>query len=160
MESVVALASLVDKECQDYGAFTLAFLANNKSFQVPLVKMEGVRPLVSMMATNSESKPYAALALLKLADNFENHVTITGESVHNAFIVFFPSVCLISVQTLLLVMIIEEGGINALLKLGKSKISNEKIKYKAFLSVGQMAANAVTQSNLNKGKVRCGVMVA
>ena len=78
----MALASLVDEECQDYGAFTLAFLANNKSFQVPLVKMGGVRPLVSMMATNSESQHYAALSLLKLADNFENHVTIAGKCIH------------------------------------------------------------------------------
>ena len=75
----MALASLVDEECQDYGAFTLAFLANNKSFQVPLVKMGGVRPLVSMMAKDSESKHYVALSLLKLADNFENHVTIAGK---------------------------------------------------------------------------------
>lgn len=79
LEAAVALASLVDEECQDYGAFTLAFLANNESFQVPLVKMGGVRPLVAMMATNSDSQHYAALALLKLADNFENHVTIAGK---------------------------------------------------------------------------------
>ena len=41
--------------------------------------MGGVRPLVAMMATNSDSQHYAALALLKLADNFENHVTIAGK---------------------------------------------------------------------------------
>mmetsp|Transcript_30666 Transcript_30666/g.64244 ORF Transcript_30666/g.64244 Transcript_30666/m.64244 type:complete len:505 (-) Transcript_30666:154-1668(-) len=118
LESVVSLASLVDEECQDYGAFTLAFLANNKSFQVPLAKLGGVRPLVSMMATNSESKHYAALALLKLADNFENHVTIA-----------------------------EEGGINALLKLGKSKISSEKMQYKAALTVGKLAKNACSMKS-------------
>ena len=79
LEAAVAFASLVDEECQDYGAFTLAFLADNKSFQVPLVKMGGVRPLVAMMATNSDSQHYAAQALIKLADNFENHVTIAGK---------------------------------------------------------------------------------
>ena len=41
--------------------------------------MGGVRPLVTMMATNSESKHYASLALLKLSDNFENHATIAEE---------------------------------------------------------------------------------
>lgn len=55
----------------------------------------------------------AALALLKLADNFENHVTIA-----------------------------EEGGINALLKLGKSKISSETMQYKAALTVGKLAKDA------------------
>lgn len=112
LESVVALASLVDEECQDYGAFTLAFLANNKSFQVPLVKMGAVRPLVSMMETSSQARHFAALALLKLADNFENHVQIASE-----------------------------GGINALLKLGKSKISSENMRYSASLTVSRMAKN-------------------
>jgi hypothetical protein len=79
LEAAVAFASLVDEECQVYGVFTLAFLASNKSLQVPLVKMGGVRPLVAMMATNSDSQHYAAHALLKLADNFENHVTIAGK---------------------------------------------------------------------------------
>ena len=100
LESIVELAALVDDECQDYGAFTLAFLANNKSFQVPLVKLGAVRPLVSMMANNSDAKHYASLALLKLADNFENHMKIG-----------------------------EEGGIEALLALGRSKVSNEQITY-------------------------------
>ncbi|KAL3789162.1 hypothetical protein HJC23_012251 [Cyclotella cryptica] len=116
LESIIALASLVDDECQDYGAFTLAFLANNKSFQIQLVKLGAVRPLVSMMANNLGSKHYASLALLNLADNFENHITIA-----------------------------EEGGIQALLALGRSKISNENVQYKAHLTVGQMAKHAANQ---------------
>lgn len=112
LESIVALASLVDEECQDYGAFTLAFLANNKSFQVPLVKMGAVRPLVSMMETSSQARHFAALALLKLADNFENHVQIASE-----------------------------GGINALLKLGRSKVSCDNMRYSASLTVSRMAKN-------------------
>ena len=112
LESAVTVASLVDTECQDYGAFVLAFLANNKSFQVPLVKMGAVRPLVAMMATNSDSQHHAAMALLKLADNFENHVTIA-----------------------------EEGGIAALLKLGKNNTS-EALQYRTALTVGELAKNA------------------
>ena len=69
-----------------------------------------------MMAMNSGSKHYAALALLKLADNFANHITIA-----------------------------EEGGIQALLKLGRSKISNENVQYKAALAVGHLAKNAASQ---------------
>ncbi len=87
LESAVALTSLVDKECQDYGSLTLAFLANNKSFQIPLVKMGAVRPLVAVIEANSDSKYYAALALVKLADNFENHITIAGKYL----ILFFAS---------------------------------------------------------------------
>lgn len=121
LDTVVSLASLVDSECQDYGAFNLAFLANNKSFQVPLVQLGAVRPLVHMMATDSESKHYAALALLKLADNFENHVAIA-----------------------------EEGGINALLKLGKGKVASEGIKYKSALTVSQLAKNAASNEMSGK----------
>lgn len=116
LESIIALSSLVDDECQDYGAFNLAFLANNKSFQVPLVKLGAVRPLVSMMANNSDSKHYASLALLKLADNYENHITIA-----------------------------EEGGIQALLELGRSKVSSQNVQYKAQILVGQMAKTAASQ---------------
>ena len=116
LECIIALASLVDDECQDYGAFTLAFLANNKSLQVPLVKLGAVRPLVSIMANDSDAKHYASLALLKLADNFENHITIA-----------------------------EEGGIQALLSLGRSKASGEHTQYRASASLSVMAKHAANQ---------------
>ena len=74
----MALSSLVDDECQDYGAFTLVFLANNKSFQVPLVKMGGVRPLVSMMETSSQARHFAALGKLLLLDSFVLSLTNTN----------------------------------------------------------------------------------
>lgn len=77
LKSAVALISLVDEESQYYGAFALALLAKNKSFQVPLTKMGAVRPLVSAMHSNA--RHWAALALLKLADNFNNHITIAEE---------------------------------------------------------------------------------
>lgn len=115
LQSIIELASLVDEECQDYGAFALAFLANNKSFQVPLVKLGAVRPLVSIMANESDAKHYASLALLKLADNYETHMTIA-----------------------------EEGGIQALLSLGRSKISGEQVKYEANLSVFKLTKNMTT----------------
>jgi hypothetical protein len=79
LRSVVALTSLVDEECQYYGAFALSLLAKNKSFQVPLTKMGGVRPLVAIMAKHCQARHWAALALLKLADNFNNHITIAEE---------------------------------------------------------------------------------
>lgn len=114
LEEIIKLASLVDLECQDYGAFSLAHLASNHKFQIPLVKLGAVRPLVSMMATEAEPQHYAGLALLKLADNFENHIAIA-----------------------------EEGGIQALLKLGKSRVTDGEVKYKAALTVGNLASNAV-----------------
>ena len=54
-----------------------------------LVSKGAVKPLVSMLASEAEPRHYAGLALLKLADNFENHLRIA-----------------------------EEGGIQALLRLG------------------------------------------
>eukprot|EP00814_Leptocylindrus_danicus_P009478 CAMPEP_0116018954 /NCGR_PEP_ID=MMETSP0321-20121206/8948_1 /TAXON_ID=163516 /ORGANISM="Leptocylindrus danicus var. danicus, Strain B650" /LENGTH=3722 /DNA_ID=CAMNT_0003489431 /DNA_START=23 /DNA_END=11192 /DNA_ORIENTATION=- len=113
-EALISLSSLTDVECQDYGAFALAFLASNKAYQVKLVKLGAVRPLVSMMATEAEPRHYAGLALLKLADNFENHVTIA-----------------------------EEGGIQALLKMGRNRSTDEGLSYKTALTVGHLASNAV-----------------
>lgn len=76
--------------------------------------MGAVRPLVAMLSSDAEPRHYAGLALLKLADNFENHLKIA-----------------------------EEGGIQALLRLGRAHTSDEQIKYKAALAVGQLASNAV-----------------
>lgn len=111
---IISLASLEDIECQEYSAFCLAHLASNKDFQVILVNMNVVKPLVVMLSSDAEPKHYAGLALLKLADNFENHIKIA-----------------------------EAGGIQALLRLGRSKTNDEQLQYKAALSVGQLASNAV-----------------
>ena len=67
-----------------------------------------------MLASDAEPKHYAGLALLKLADNFENHLKIA-----------------------------EEGGIQALLRLGRTRSTDEQMQYKAALTVGQLASNAV-----------------
>ena len=69
-----------------------------------------------MMTTDSETKHFASLALLKLAENFENHLTIA-----------------------------EEGGIQALLKLGKSGVIDEDVQYKAAVAVGALASNEVSK---------------
>ena len=73
-----------------------------------------IRPLVAMMSSNAESRHYAGLALLKLADNFENHLAIS-----------------------------QQGGIQALLRLGRSRTTDEQLQYKAALTVGHLATNAV-----------------
>lgn len=67
-----------------------------------------------MMAVEAEPRHYAGLALLKLADNFENHIRIA-----------------------------EEGGIQALLRLGRTRSTDEELQYKAALTVGHLASNAV-----------------
>lgn len=113
-EVIISLATLEDIECQEYAAFCLAHLASNKEYQVPLVNLGAVRPLVTMLSSDAEPKHYAGLALLKLADNFENHLKIA-----------------------------EAGGIQALLRLGRTRSSDEQLQYKAALSVGQLATNAV-----------------
>lgn len=86
-----------------------------------LVELGALRPLVSMMAVEAEPRHYAGLALLKLADNFENHIRIA-----------------------------EEGGIQALLRLGRARSTDEELQYKAALTVGHLASNAVKL--LPKGK--------
>lgn len=87
-----------------------------------------MRPLVSMMSVEAEPRHYAGLALLKLADNFENHVRIA-----------------------------EEGGIQALLRLGRARSTDEELQYKAALTVGHLASNAVKL--LPKGKQNANIGV-
>ena len=86
-----------DIECQEYAAFSLAHLSSNREYQVKLVELGAVRPIVGMLACDAEPKHYAGLALLKLADNFENHLKIAEEgnertdNDHNTLILsFFP----------------------------------------------------------------------
>ncbi len=127
LQQIVDLAGLVDDECQLYGAFSLVHLAGNRDLQVPLVQLGAVRHLVAMMSTESEPRHYAGLALLKLADNFENHIAIA-----------------------------EEGGIQALLKLGRSRAIDGEVQHKAALTVGTLASRAVEaipeSSNLKGSK--------
>jgi len=113
-ETIIGLSRMEDVECQEYAAFALAHLASNRDNQVKLVGMGVVRPLVAMLSSDAEPKHYAGLALLKLADNFENHLRIA-----------------------------EEGGIQALLRLGRSRATDDQLQYKAALTLGQLASNAV-----------------
>merc|ERR1711988_962540 len=114
LEAVISLSVMEDIECQEYAAFSLAHLSSNREYQVPLVQAGAVKPLVAMLASEAEPRHYAGLALLKLADNFENHLRIA-----------------------------EEGGIQALLRLGRTRSSDEQVQYKAAITVGQLASNAV-----------------
>ena len=92
----------------------MAHLASDRELQVPLVTLGALKPLVAMMSIQAEPRHYAGLALLKLADNFENHVAIA-----------------------------QEGGIQALLRLGRERSTDEELQYKAALTVGTLASNAV-----------------
>merc|ERR1719152_617207 len=114
LPAVINLATLEDMECQEYAAFALAHLSSNRNLQVQLVELGALKPLVSMMAVQAEPRHYAGLALLKLADNFENHVAIA-----------------------------KEGGIQALLRLGRTRTTDDELQYKAALTVGNLASNAV-----------------
>lgn len=118
VELIISLASLEDIECQEYAAFCLAHLSSNCEYQVMLVDLNAVKPLVAMISSDAEPKHYAGLALLKLADNFDNHMKIA-----------------------------EAGGIQALLRLGRTKSSDEQLQYKAALAVGQLASNALRFSS-------------
>lgn len=111
---IVSMAAMEDLETQEYTAFSLAHLASNRDLQVKLVNLGVVKPLVTMLASDAEPKHYAGLALLKLADNFENHLRIA-----------------------------EEGGIQALLRLGRTRTTDEQLQYKASLTLGQLASHAV-----------------
>ena len=114
IEVIIEMASLEDIECQEYAAFSLAHMASNRDYQTYITKAGGLKPLVAMMSVHAEPRHYAGLALLKLADNFENHISIA-----------------------------EEGGIQALLRLARARSTDEELQYKAALTVGHLASNAV-----------------
>mmetsp|Transcript_9823 Transcript_9823/g.22011 ORF Transcript_9823/g.22011 Transcript_9823/m.22011 type:complete len:659 (+) Transcript_9823:851-2827(+) len=80
---ILNLASMSDNECQEYGAFCLAELAKNDALKVDLVrKYEAVPSLVTIMSgecTANESKRYAAMALLSIAEDYETHLAL-GEA--------------------------------------------------------------------------------
>ena len=77
--TLVFQASLEDGECQEYAAFSLAHLSSNRDYQTRIVEAGALKPLVAMMSVHAEPRHYAGLALLKLADNFENHIAIAEE---------------------------------------------------------------------------------
>ena len=57
---------------------------------------------------------FSLVCIVQLADNFENHISIA-----------------------------EEGGIQALLRLARARSTDEELQYKAALTVGHLASNAV-----------------
>jgi hypothetical protein len=114
LEAIICIASTPDGECQEHGSFALVHLSENPEIQLQLARLGAVRSCVSLLSINAESKHYAALALLKLASNFENHLIIA-----------------------------EQGGIQALLRLGRSQIVNEELQYRAAVAVGNLANNAI-----------------
>jgi len=166
LSAVIMLAESEDIECQEYAAFSLAHIASNKSFQVRLTQLGAVRPIVSMLASDAEPRHYAGLALLKLADNFENHLRIAEEGGIQALLryVFFsiflqivcflqmalygaaldPSVRSLFFQTSIYLIPTYLPFLNSFdHSLGRSKSSDEQVQYKAALTVGQLASNAV-----------------
>ena len=82
--------------------------------QVPVVKAGALKPLVTMMSVHAQPRHYAGLALLKLADNPENHLAIA-----------------------------EEGGIQGVLRLARAQSTDEELQYKGALAVGHLASNAM-----------------
>ena len=77
---------------------------------------------IDCVVENAEPKHYACLALLKLADNYETHLTIA-----------------------------EDGGIQALLNMGRDRdtIRGEELSYKTALTVGSLAKNVMKTVNDN-----------
>nr|CCA19593.1 vacuolar protein putative [Albugo laibachii Nc14] len=120
----ISLAAVRDQECQDYASFILAHLCSNRQYQPLLLIGGALGPLVAMVLDKPHPKHYAGLALLKLADNYENHLKI-----------------------------VEEGGVEALLRLARSRSPDREIQYRASQSLGQLAKNATealsSQSNLS-----------
>ena len=77
---IVRLASLSDPECCEYGALCLAFLSQNESLRVPLVReYHAVPPLVTIInaeksGDHREGRYWAGHALLSMAEDDENHL--------------------------------------------------------------------------------------
>ncbi|CCI42216.1 unnamed protein product [Albugo candida] len=109
----ISLAEVQDRECQDYASFILAHLSSNRQYQPLLLRGGALGPLIAMVTKEPYPKHYAGLALLQLADNYENHLQI-----------------------------VEKGGVEALLRLARIRSPDKEIQYKASKSLGQLAKNA------------------
>jgi len=112
LQACLRLASDGDEECQEYAAFSLAFASSNRDLQRELVERGALAPLVRLMGSEAEPRQYAALALLKLADNFENHVAIA-----------------------------KAGGLQALLQLGRGGLVDDEFQCAAVKMLGVISSN-------------------
>ena len=121
LRTLVRLMSADDVEIQEYSTFAIAHLASNHEYQVRIVQEGALKPLISMMQVHSQPRHYAGLAVLKLADNYETHIEIA-----------------------------KEGGVDALIRLARAHSTDEELQYKAALTVGHLASNAIQLSSTFK----------
>ena len=63
----------------DLACFCLASLSDNSEFHSMLCELGVIKLLVATIAANQESKHYASVALMRLSNNYENHIAITEE---------------------------------------------------------------------------------
>lgn len=104
-----------DTAISDLSCFALAHLAANSEYQVLLAEMGVVKLLVSLIAANQQAKHYASVALMSLSNNYENHLTIA-----------------------------EEGGISAILSVGKRETGfYDHVQWDASSMSGTLAQQAL-----------------
>eukprot|EP00924_Labyrinthula_sp_SR-Ha-C_P006206 snap_masked-scaffold_63-processed-gene-0.43-mRNA-1 protein AED:1.00 eAED:1.00 QI:0/-1/0/0/-1/1/1/0/4272 len=129
IETMVQLGESEDIETQEYASFGLAHLCSCLKLQSRLIDLGVIKILIRLVLNEKEPKYYASLALLKLANNYENHVAIA-----------------------------ENGGIQALLKLTKMRLTDDQLNYKAALTVGHLASSLVESTrgseNVNFNSIR------
>eukprot|EP00940_MAST-03C_sp_MAST-3C-sp2_P002171 g2171.t1 len=118
LATLVRLMAADDIEIQEYSTFAVAHLSSNHDYQVRIVSEGALKPLISMMQVHSQPRHYAGLALLKLADNYETHIEIA-----------------------------KEGGVHALLRLARAHSTDQELQYRAALTVGHLASNAIHLSS-------------
>lgn len=87
-------------------------MSSDPEIQVEVVEKGVVKSLVSMMAIRSNLRFFAGLALLKLAENHLTHLRIA-----------------------------EDGGLDALLKLGKNNELHSEIKYASNIVLSKLSLN-------------------
>ena len=114
LQFLVDSTQFEDLECQECALFALSHMADNIQYQVLLASLGLVRILVSIIASNQDPKHYATVCLMKLASNFENHITIA-----------------------------EQGGISSLVTLSKHEKRFLDLQYEAALSAGTLAGQAI-----------------
>merc|ERR1711988_2029505 len=113
--SVVNQCAKGDIETKRSCGYLLARLSENIEFHDDMVRNDALQAVITLASLEDmECQEYSAFSLAHLADNFENHVAIA-----------------------------KEGGIQALLRLGRTRTTDDELQYKAALTVGNLAANAV-----------------
>lgn len=148
IDAMVALSKNRELSLQCLATASLRHLSLHDELKRPLVEAGALPPLVrNASRANEDLQCQVAGFLANLSEETENQISLVSNGC-------IPVLCTLarvendeiqqdSARALANVTSNEEGGIQALLRLGRERTTDEELQYKAALTVGTLASNAV-----------------